>query len=106
MSHTRGHRGRVDGNHQAVVRAFQACGWFTWSTAALGGGFPDLLVAKAGTLRQIEVKDGRKPASQRKLTALEAEYHEALAAAGCPVLVVESVDQVIALDRDLTLRET
>ena len=59
------------------------------------------MAAKRGVLRLIEVKDGKKPPSARKLTRHEELYHADMAAAGCPVLIIESVDQVLALDRDL-----
>lgn len=93
---------RVDANHWEVFRAFQQLGWCAISTAALGGGFPDLVVAKRGRLRLIEVKDGRKPPSKRALTPHEALYHRDMAAAGCPITIIESVQQVIDLDRELS----
>lgn len=93
---------RVDSNHWEVCRAFRQLGWCVASTADLGGGFPDVVVAKRGVLRLIEVKDGTKPPSKRALTPLEAVYHRDMAAAGCPITIIESVQQVIDLDRELS----
>lgn len=89
---------RVDANHWSVVATFKRLGWFVVSTADMGSGFPDLFVAKSGVMRQIEVKDGAKPPSKRKLTPDEVVYHRDLAAVGCPVLIIESDQQVVEID--------
>lgn len=44
---------------------------------AVGKGCPDLLVGFGGRNLLMEVKDGEKPPSARKLTAGEAQWHEA-----------------------------
>lgn len=69
------------------------------STAEMGSGFPDLLVAKNGVLRQVEVKDPKQPANKRALSSDQRDYHARLAAAGCPVLVIETDADVDAIDR-------
>lgn len=89
---------RTDSNQREIVDAFRQCGWVVKYTHAIGSGFPDLLIAKGGVLKQVEVKDGKKPPSARKLTDDEAEYHEELMWAGCDVLVVTSVEDVIAVN--------
>lgn len=96
---------RVDANHWEVFAALRRLGWCVISTADLGGGFPDLVAAKAGVLRLIEVKDGKKKPSARKLTPHEAVYHADMAAAGCPVLIIESVEDVLNLNAQAA-RET
>jgi len=60
---------RIDGNHEAVVEALETVGATVQSLAAVGDGCPDLLVARAGRIYLIEVKDGSKPPSARALTA-------------------------------------
>ena len=85
---------RRDANHRDVIRAFEAYGWTVADTADLGDGFPDVLIAKGGVMRQVEIKDGSKPLSARKLTPAEQRYHARLAAAGCPVLVIDTIEQV------------
>lgn len=92
---------RVDANHWEIFSLLKKLGWCVISTAELGGGFPDLVAAKAGVLKLIEVKDGKKRPSARKLTPHEAAYHRDMAAAGCPIVVVESIDQVIELNREV-----
>lgn len=88
---------RVDANHWEVLCALKRLGWCVVSTAALGGGFPDMIAARAGVLKLIEVKDGTKPPSARKLTPCEMDFHQLFAAAGCPVVIVESLEDVAKL---------
>src|SRR5689334_3296462 len=94
-------RGRVDANHWEVFSALKRTGWCVISTADLGSGFPDIVAAKAGVVKLIEVKDGKKPPSARKLTRPEQMYHAEMAAAGCPITIIETLEQVEALNRDL-----
>lgn len=66
---------RVDANQAAVVDAFRRAGASVLHLHAVGGGCADLLIGIAGVDVQVEVKDGRKPPSDRKLTPLEAKHH-------------------------------
>jgi hypothetical protein len=66
---------RVDANHTEIVGALRAAGATVHSMAALGGGFPDLLVGHAGKTALIEVKDGAKIPSKRKLTPDQQDFH-------------------------------
>lgn len=43
----------------------------------LGQGCPDLLVGFRGVNYVLELKDGRKPPSDRRLTPAEQEWHAA-----------------------------
>lgn len=66
---------RVDDNHSEIVKGLRAVGATVRSTASLGSGFPDLAVGWKGSTYLLEVKDGRKPASKRKLTPDEEKFH-------------------------------
>ena len=66
---------RVDANQPAVVRALRAVGATVQDLSAVGGGCPDLLVGWRGINLAVEVKDGRKPPSQRPLTPDEERWH-------------------------------
>ena len=88
---------RVDGNHWEIFATLKRLGWTCISTADLGGGFPDIVAARGGVIKLIEVKDGKKPPSARKLTPCEKDYHQQMAAAGCPVVILESVEDAINL---------
>lgn len=90
-------RARTDANHEAVRTALRAAGWTIFDASRVGAGFPDLVALKGGRTVFVEVKDGGKSASRRRLTEDEARVHAAFAAAGCPVVVVETVEQVVCL---------
>ena len=47
----------------------------------------------------VEIKDGAKPPSARKLTADQEVFHAAVTAYGCKVHIVKSVDEAIELLR-------
>jgi hypothetical protein len=87
-------RAKVDANQSLIVDALRERGWFVHSTAQLGRGFPDLLIGRKGVLRLVEVKDGAKVPSARKLTAKEGEFAYAMQQAGCPVIRVESIADI------------
>ena len=67
---------RVDENHAQVVAMFRALGCTVHSTASVGAGFPDLAVGLGGRTYLVEVKDGRKVPSARRLTPLELKFAE------------------------------
>jgi len=90
-------RARVDANHAAVVAALRLRGWYVHDCSRLGGGFPDLVVARRGRIALIEVKDGTQPPSRQALTPSEIKAWDAFDAAGVRVLVVRSVDEALAL---------
>ena len=89
---------KVDANHAAIVDALRKIGCFVQSLAQVGKGCPDLLVGHAGRWHAIEVKDGAKVPSARKLTPDEAAWHEK-AKKCAPVHVVESAEQAIKIVR-------
>jgi Holliday junction resolvase len=59
----------------AVVAALRAAGMSVVSLAAVGNGCPDLVVGWRGRNVLLEIKDGSKPPSARKLTPDEAKFH-------------------------------
>ena len=65
---------RTDANQSAIVDRLRSIGWSVHVTSALGGGFPDLVVARDRYTVLVEIKDGDKPASARKLTKDEREF--------------------------------
>ena len=67
-------RGRTDGNQDDIVKALRAIGCSVAITSALGDGFPDLLVGRAGFNYLIEVKDGTQPPSRKALTPDEVDF--------------------------------
>lgn len=88
---------KVDSNHSLILGAFIACGCVVESLHQLGGGVPDALVYHRASKRMflVEIKDGSKPPSARKLTKDQQEWHKRWE--GAPVYVVETVEQAVAL---------
>ena len=70
--------GKVDDNQTRIVRDLRQAHCRVLSLAAIGGGCPDLLVYRptTGLLYMLEVKDGDKFPSQRKLTPHQIQFHK------------------------------
>ena len=68
--------GRVDENQISIVRDLRKAHCRVLSLAALGQGAPDLLVQRNGVLYLLEIKDGDKFPSQRKLTPHQIQFHK------------------------------
>lgn len=64
---------RVDENQQEIVDALRDAGAIV-RVITQGEGIPDLLVAYNGHTLLLEVKDGNKPPSARKLTTAEEKF--------------------------------
>jgi Holliday junction resolvase len=90
---------KVDANQAAIVEALREAGCNVQPLHMVGRGCPDIMVGRAGRLWLMEIKDGDKPPSARKLTEDEREWHELWAEqkrAGA-VVVVESVAEALAV---------
>ena len=87
-------RCRTDGNHAEIREAFRQLGCSVADTSRLGDGFPDLLVGYRRRNLLVEVKDGSKSPSRRKLSDDEAKFHAEWRG---QVAVVETVDDVARL---------
>ena len=68
-------RGKVDANQADIVRALRAIGADVQLLSDVGGGVPDLLLGYRGVNILLEVKDGRKPPSERQLTPDQVIWH-------------------------------
>ena len=87
-------RPRKDNNHDEIVEALIAAGCAVQSLAGVGEGCPDILAAYKGQWYVIEVKDGTKPLSHRRLTPAEFEWVHTFGDEA-PVFVVNSVDDAL-----------
>ena len=76
---------RVDANQTEIVAALRKVGARVAITSALGGGFPDVLACLHGRIYMLEIKDGNKPSSERKLTPAEQRFHDEWAGMVCTV---------------------
>lgn len=84
--------GKIDHNQPEIVEALRDAGVTVLSLAPMGKGCADLLVWVGGKnhpnrsfLLLLEVKDGAKPPSERRLTPDQVKFH-----AIWPVTVVTS----------------
>lgn len=67
---------RRDANHKDVGDYLRNLGWSVLDLADAGDGVPDYAVGKPGFAALIEVKDGSKPPSARKLTEKEQKVRD------------------------------
>jgi hypothetical protein len=91
---------KIDDNQRSIVDALRAIGASVQTLAPVGQGCPDLLVGYKGHNYLLEVKDGNKVASARRLTPLQEVWHRQWA--GSPVAVVRSPDEALALLLEVT----
>lgn len=77
--------------------ALRDVGAYVVDCSHVGNGFPDLIIAWRGQWLFVEVKDGSKPPSRRKLTGDQQIFHAAAANRGCRVHVVRNVNEALAL---------
>jgi len=68
-------RGRVDANQKAVTSALRRIGCSVISLASVGDGCGDILVGFRKRNWLLEIKDGSKPPSKRKLTPDQVIFH-------------------------------
>jgi hypothetical protein len=85
-------RARIDANQPEIVKALRSIGCSVLPIHQLGDGAPDLLVGRRGKNILLEIKDGDKPPSERKLTPDEQDF---LAAWCGQYSIVETVQQAI-----------
>ena len=91
---------RVDANQPEVVAALRQMGCSVQPLHTVGKGCPDLLVGFRGVNVLIEVKDGSKPPSERKLTPDQVEWHREW---NGQVAVAESVDDAIRIVLEMVM---
>jgi hypothetical protein len=85
----------TDANQSEIVDALRAAGASVEpKLARIGEGVPDLLVGIRGVTTVMEVKDGAKVLSKKKLTTDEVRWHNNWNGS---VYVVESVEQALQI---------
>jgi Holliday junction resolvase len=90
--------GRRDDNHTDIVGTFRAIGFSVLDTASLGGGAPDIIVSNHLNTWAIEIKDGDKSPSKRKLREAQKKFRATWQG---KYAIIESVDDVLALVRNM-----
>ncbi len=91
------HAKRVDANHKAMVAHIRRLpGATVLDLSAVGHGCGDILVGWKGKNYMIEIKDGDKPPSRRKLTKDQEYFHAQWSG---QIAVIKNVDELWALLR-------
>ena len=77
MSSYTGHAKKTDGNHEAVKAELKAAmpEISVHDSSHAHGGFPDLVIGLFGLNHLVELKDGTKPPSRRRLTNAQVGFH-------------------------------
>lgn len=84
---------KVDANHAEVLQALRDIGCSVQPLHMVGQGCPDAAVGYRGQTVWLEIKDGKKPPSARKLTPDQVKWIDQWK--GGRVWVVHSVEQAI-----------
>lgn len=97
---------KIDRNQPEIVAALLAVGCSV-DVLPGGNGRPDLLVGIAGTNALLEVKDGSLPPSERRLNALQKNWHANWKGKAHVVETIEQALEIVAFYRGrLTRRAT
>lgn len=86
---------KTDTNQSQIVRALRRIGCTVTDLSAVGGGCPDLLVGRNGVNYLLEVKDGSKPPSARKLTPHQVQWHDGWRGQKAVVKTVDEAVEVV-----------
>lgn len=90
-------RSKVDVNQQEIVKALRRVGASVDYLHTLGKGVPDLLVGFRAKNYLMEIKDGMKSESRRKLTDDEQAWHLTWAGQIAIVYSVEDALRIIGI---------
>jgi Holliday junction resolvase len=66
---------RTDDNQREIVEMFRKLGCTVLDLSKVGKGCPDILVGAQSRNHLVEIKDGSKPPSKRRLTADQTKFH-------------------------------
>lgn len=80
------YRAQTDANHGEIKEAFERLGFSVWDARAVGGGFPDLVLGKAGHTYLVEVKTAVGKLNEKQVSFIAKHLGR--------VYVVRSVEDV------------
>jgi len=86
---------RKDDNHNEIVRALISVGAIVIDLSGIGDGVPDILVGFRGQTLLLEIKDGSRSPSKRKLTEAQLKFHGNWT--GGPLAIVDSVEAALRM---------
>jgi len=85
---------KIDSNQNQVVKNLRQLGISVAITSSLGKGFPDLVIGYKGKNYLIELKDGAKTKSQKKLTTDEQDFFDSWKG---QISKCENIDEILKL---------
>lgn len=88
---------RADANQPEIVECFRSLGWYVLIISQLKNCC-DIMASKGGQTIAIEIKDGSKPPSARKLSTGEQKFKDEWLGRW---ELIESVDDVIKLNGEI-----
>ncbi len=91
----------TDANQPKIVEALRRYGAVVYITTCVKK-FTDIVVAYNGKWYLMEVKDGSKPPSQRKLTPGEKEALRKAESVGCTIHLVTTKEEAIQILKETT----
>ena len=86
---------KIDANQVEIVKALREAGATVQSLAAIGKGCPDILVGVNGCTLLMEIKDGSKAPSARKLTDDQLTWHSKWT--GGTLCVVDGIEAALRM---------
>lgn len=87
---------KTDRNHASIINLLRDLGFTVLSLHRVGAGAPDILAGRNKKNFLIEIKDGEKPPSQRKLNDLQQMFHDSWRGQVC---VLSNVDEVVSFSK-------
>lgn len=93
---------RVDVNQQRIVAVFKKASASVAITSSQHNGYPDLTIGYRGYNILVEIKDGSKPPSARKLTPKQIEFRNGWKG---EYRIITSEAEALALIRELQDRK-
>jgi len=93
---------KVDDNQREIVQALKKAGASVQYLHNVGMGCPDILVGYRNVNYLMELKDGYKSPSRRRLTPFQQEWHAAWTGQSA---VVSSVDEALAVIVNVVIPE-
>ena len=89
---------KTDANHKEIMNAFRKIPYLSvFSTHMVGKGFPDIVVGYRGINLLVEIKDGKKSPSQRKLTNDEMVFHRQWNGQVIVISCVEDIEKLLKI---------
>ena len=86
---------RTDSNHAEIIKALRKIpNLSVFSTHEVGKGFPDIVIGYKGINYLIEIKDGKKPPSARKLTPDEVKFHQEWSG---QISIIKNLDELLQI---------